>query len=160
VTTTAGVVVVGFAVVVLTPLMAFMAMGDPPPARAPSAAAVADIPPDVLAAYRAAAGPCALPWEVLAAVAKVASDHGRTPNPAGLMGPFPRSPAAAGEPDPVRAAAAFLCGQGATDPARVPAALAAFNPAVDFAQLLAIAATYRDSPVPAPPPTQSNSAGP
>jgi hypothetical protein len=143
----AGVVVVTLAVVVLTPLMAFMAMGDPPPARQPSPAAVADIPPDLLAAYRAASQPCAVPWEVLAAVGKVASDHGRAPNPAGLMGPLPPAVAAGGA-DPVRATAAFLCDQGATDPARLPAALAALNPAADVTQLLAIADSYRNADTP------------
>lgn len=145
----AGAAVVVLAVVILTPLMAFMAMGDPPPARAPGPAAVADIPPDLLAAYRAAAEACALPWEVLAAVGKVASDHGRAPNPAVLMGPLPLSPAAAA--DPVKAAAAFLCGQGATDPARLAAALTALNPALDVGQTLAVGDAYRAGAATAPP---------
>lgn len=151
---TVGAVVVGLSVVVLTPFMAFMAMGDPPPAREPSQAALADIPPDLLSAYRTAAAACALPWEVLAAVGKVASDHGRIPGPTGLMGALPYL--VAGETDPVRATAAFLCGRGATDPARVPAALAAFSPVIDVTPLLAIADSYRNpDPLPAPPPPNS-----
>ncbi len=45
---------------------------------APSALAVADIPAPLLRAYAASAATCpGLSWEVLAAVAKVESDHGR-----------------------------------------------------------------------------------
>ena len=152
---TVGVVVATLAVVVLTPLMAFVAMGDPPPPTDPAPAALADIPTDLLAAYQSAASTCALPWEVLAAVGKVASDHGRLPGLAGLMGPLPL-PAATGEADPVRAAAGFLCGQGATDPAGLPAALDALNSALDVTQLLTIAEGYRnpDPATPTPPPTQ------
>jgi hypothetical protein len=146
-------VAAGFALL-LTPLLAFMAMGDPPPAREPSAAAVAEIPPDLLGAYRAAAAACAVPWEVLAAVGKVASDHGRSPNPvipdaAGPMGLLPAVWAAAGQgdvsqpADAIRATAAFLCGQGATDPNRLPAALAALDPTADVTRILAIADSYR-----------------
>jgi hypothetical protein len=48
-------------------------------ARAPSAAALADIPAPLLAAYQRAAGTCeGLPWEVLAAVGKVESNHARS----------------------------------------------------------------------------------
>ena len=147
----------GFALL-LTPLLAFMAMGDPPPAREPSPAAVADIPPELLAAYRSAAAACAVPWEVLAAVGKVASDHGRSPTPgipggpAGPMGLLPAVWAAVGQgdvsqpPDAIRATAVFLCGQGATDPQRLPAALAALDPTADVARILAIAESYRTPP--------------
>lgn len=62
-----------------------------------SAAAVADIPPALLPLYqRAAAGSCAMPWPVLAAVGKVETDHGRSTltgvrdgaNAAGAAGPM------------------------------------------------------------------------
>ncbi|MGI8983161.1 MAG: lytic transglycosylase domain-containing protein [Acidimicrobiales bacterium] len=44
----------------------------------PSAGALADIPPPLLDAYQAAAATCpGLPWSVLAAIAKVETDHGR-----------------------------------------------------------------------------------
>ena len=56
------------------------------PARGPSVgasdAALADIPPDYLARYVTAAGTCpALTWQVLAAIGKVESDHGRSSAP-------------------------------------------------------------------------------
>lgn len=44
----------------------------------PSGEALADIPPPLLGAYQAAAATCpGLPWPVLAAIAKVETDHGR-----------------------------------------------------------------------------------
>jgi hypothetical protein len=157
----ASAVAAGFAVLLLTPLLAFMAMGDPPPANEPSPTAVADIPAELLGAYRAAAAACAVPWEVLAAVGKVASDHGRSPTPgfpdrAGPMGLLPAVWAAgqgdAPQPaDAIRASAAFLCARGATDPDRLPTALAALDPAADVARILAIAQSYR---------TPTNSVGP
>ena len=56
------------------------------PARGPSVgasdAALADIPPDYLARYVTAAGTCpALTWQVLAAIGKIESDHGRSSAP-------------------------------------------------------------------------------
>jgi hypothetical protein len=138
----------------LTPLLAFMAMGDPPPAHEASPAAVADIPPEILAAYRAAGAACAVPWEVLAAVGKLASDHRRSATPAvpggaGPMGLLPAVWGAAGQgdvaqpADAIQATATFLCGQAATDPQRLPAALAALDPTADVARILAIADSYR-----------------
>jgi cell wall-associated NlpC family hydrolase len=48
----------------------------------PSATALADIPPDYLALYRAAAGECpGLDWSILAAIGKIEGDHGRSPLP-------------------------------------------------------------------------------
>ncbi|MFF0147037.1 cell wall-associated NlpC family hydrolase [Amycolatopsis sulphurea] len=45
----------------------------------PSATALADIPPDYLALYRAAAGVCpGLDWSVLAAIGKIETNHGRS----------------------------------------------------------------------------------
>jgi hypothetical protein len=47
-----------------------------------SDAALADIPADYLARYVTAAGTCpALTWQVLAAIGKIESDHGRSPAP-------------------------------------------------------------------------------
>ena len=52
------------------------------PADAPSAAALADIPPSYLALYTAAAHTCqGLPWQVLAGIGSVESDHGRSTAP-------------------------------------------------------------------------------
>jgi hypothetical protein len=142
------------AVVVLTPLLAFMASGSPPPPVPASITATADIPQELLPVYQEAAAACALPWQVLAAVAKVASDHGRATPAGGLMGPLP--PLAQPAPDPapaVRSAAAQLCAAGATDPARLPAALAALNPGLDVARVLAVADSYRaDRPATPPAP--------
>jgi cell wall-associated NlpC family hydrolase len=46
----------------------------------PSATALADIPPDYLALYRAAAAVCpGLDWSILAAIGKIEGDHGRSP---------------------------------------------------------------------------------
>lgn len=59
----------------------------------PSANALADIPPSYLALYQEAATELGMPWELLAAVGKVESDHGRNPdcwqpNAAGAVGPM------------------------------------------------------------------------
>ena len=64
---------------------------------APTPAALADIPPDYLALYQAAARTCeGLGWGILAGIGKVESDHGRSPlagvrsgaNAAGAAGPM------------------------------------------------------------------------
>ena len=48
----------------------------------PSISALDDIPPTYLALYQAAARTCAgLPWNVLAGIGKVESDHGRSTAP-------------------------------------------------------------------------------
>ena len=64
----------------------------------PSAAAIADIPPGYLALYQQAATEFAIPWQLLAAVGKVESDHGRNPdtnqpNMDGAEGPMQFLPA-------------------------------------------------------------------
>ena len=103
----------------------------------PTAAALNDIPPDYLALYQQAAAQYNLPWELLAAVGKVESDHGRNPaswkpNAAGAEGPMQFLPAtfaayssASGNPHPdiyhprdaIYAAAAMLAANNArTDP--------------------------------------------
>jgi hypothetical protein len=83
----------------LDPPAAAKPAGPARPARhtPPSAAARADIPAGYLRLYRQAAGRCpGLSWSVLAAIAKVESDHGRSPlpgvrsgwNAAGAAGPM------------------------------------------------------------------------
>ena len=64
----------------------------------PSSSALADIPPQYLALYQEAAVEVGMPWELLAAVGKVESDHGRNPaswkpNAAGAEGPMQFLPA-------------------------------------------------------------------
>lgn len=148
--------------VVLLPLVAVLAMGDPPPPAAPGPAALADIPPDLLAVYQRAAARCALPWEVLAAWGKTAAERlALAPSPAGgrvgLLGLLPAVWAAYGQgdvnqpPDAIAAAAGFLCDQGATDPTRLAGALAVLDPGADVPRILALAAIYR-TPVPSPAP--------
>lgn len=141
-------------VLLLTPLVAFMAMGEPAPPAEPGPAALGDIPPDLLAVYRAAASRCALPWEVLAAWGKVASEGSASADGrVGPMGLLPAVWAAYGQgdvnhpADAIGAAAGFLCDQGATDPARLPVALAGLDP--DVARILALARIYR-TPAPLP----------
>jgi cell wall-associated NlpC family hydrolase len=63
----------------------------------PSVAALADIPPDYLNLYQQAGIEFAIPWQLLAAVGRVESDHGRnpnswTPNAAGAVGPMQFEP--------------------------------------------------------------------
>jgi len=127
----------------------------------PSAAALADIPSAYLVLYQRAALRFGLPWELLAAVGKVESDHGRAPgsdepNAAGAQGPMQFEPAtfaayswAAGGPDPniddphdaIEAAAAMLAADGA--PGETRAALYAYNHADWYVEeVLGWAATY------------------
>ena len=59
----------------------------------PTDMAIDDIPPHYLRLYRKAARPPGLPWNVLAAIGDIESDHGRnppdcTPNAAGAAGPM------------------------------------------------------------------------
>jgi len=135
------------------------AMGGEP--SQPSTAAVADIPPAYLTLYQEAGAEFALPWELLAAVGKVESDHGRNPaafepNAAGAVGPMQFEPAtfaaygsAAGDPSPniddprdaIFAAAAMLRANGA--PGDTQAALFAYNHADWYvSEVLAWAAAY------------------
>jgi cell wall-associated NlpC family hydrolase len=110
----------------------------------PSASALADIPSDYLALYRAAAGVCpGLDWSVLAAIGKVETDHGRSTLPgvhsgenfAGAGGPMQflaptfaavtsrhtippggQTPPSRYNPhDAIHAAAHYLCDSGARD---------------------------------------------
>jgi hypothetical protein len=50
-------------------------------AYAPSAEALADIPPSYLALYQSAAARFGLDWTILAGIGKVECDHGRDPDP-------------------------------------------------------------------------------
>lgn len=105
-----------------------------------SAIAQADVPPRYLGLYRDAAATCpGLDWSVLAAIGKVESDHGRSPepgvtdgaNPKGAQGPMQFEPATFAvyarpvppggadppspydPPDAIYAAAHMLCHNGA-----------------------------------------------
>lgn len=114
----------------------------PPP---PSALARQDIPGRDLAILQAAAATCpGLSWTVLAGIAKVESDFGRTSlpgvrsgtNPAGAMGPFQFEAGTwtrygSGDvynfADAAFAAARYLCAKGAGDTARLLQAVFAYN---------------------------------
>ena len=128
----------------------------------PSPTALADIPADYLALYQEAATELGMPWELLAAVGKVESDHGRNParrkpNPAGAEGPMQFLPAtfaeyswASGNPNPnidnprdaIYAAAALLIDNNVRDNPRQ--ALYAYNHSNAYVdQVLAWAAVYQ-----------------
>ena len=66
------------------------------------ATALADIPPAYLVLYQDAGQSFNVPWQILAAIGKVESDHGRNPNAyrpnyAGAVGPMQFLPATFGE---------------------------------------------------------------
>jgi cell wall-associated NlpC family hydrolase len=128
----------------------------------PSANALADIPPDYLALYQEAATELGMPWELLAAVGKVESDHGRNPdcwqpNAAGAIGPMQFLPAtfaaydwASASTDPsiddprdaIYAAAALLVDNNVRDKPRQ--ALYAYNHSSSYVdQVLNWAAIYQ-----------------
>ena len=119
---------------------------------APSARALAEIPPDYLALYQEAAKTCpGLSWTILAAIGSIESSHGRSTAPgvhsganfAGARGPMQfLAPtwAAYGvdgdkdgrrdeynPADAVYGAANYLCASGAGDPSRLPDAIWAYN---------------------------------
>jgi cell wall-associated NlpC family hydrolase len=127
----------------------------------PSGNALTDIPPEYLALYQEAATELGLPWELLAAVGKVESDHGRNPacwkpNAAGAEGPMQFLPStfseyswASGGRDPniddprdaIYAAAAMLVDNDVRDDPR--AALYTYNHSHAYIeQVLAWAAAY------------------
>jgi cell wall-associated NlpC family hydrolase len=136
----------------------------------PSAAASREIPPPMLALYRAAAATCpGLPWTVLAAIGTVESGNGTSElpgvhsgaNAAGAEGPMQFEPATfaaydepvpAGGADPpspydatdaVYAAARLLCADGASGGTDVPAAVYAYNhDATYVAKVLSLAQSF------------------
>lgn len=134
----------------------------------PSEEALVDIPAHLLAIYQEAAeGSCNMAWQVLAAVGKVESDHGRSTAPgvrsgtnrAGAMGPmqfltgtwaaYGRDGDGDGRADvynPIDAiwgAANYLCANGAGDPGRLRDAIWNYNHASWYVdQVLGIAARY------------------
>lgn len=107
--------------------------------------AVADIPPSYLPLYQEAGAAFGIPWQLLAAIGKVESDHGRNPNAyhpneAGAQGPMQFIPSSwaryrwsGGSPNPdinnprdaIFAAAAYLRVAGA--PGDLPRAIFAYN---------------------------------
>ena len=132
-------VVVGFGVV--AGATAGVASAPAPPA----AAAISDIPADYLALYQQAGLAYGVPWQLLAAIGKVESDHGRNPNAyhrneASAEGPMQFIPSswaryrwASGNPNPdinnprdaIFAAADYLRVAGA--PQDIPHAIYAYN---------------------------------
>jgi cell wall-associated NlpC family hydrolase len=139
-------------------------------ADAPSALARNDIPPQYLAWYMAAAQTCpGLPWEVLAGIGEIESDHGRSTAPgvhdganfAGAEGPMqfepstfaayavnadPTTPLSPYDPqDAIFTAARMLCANGAQggSPAGIRQALYAYNHATWYVnEVLTWAARY------------------
>jgi hypothetical protein len=129
---------------------------------APSDKALAEIPGELLALYRAASATCeGLDWTVLAAIHKVETNFGtgRVTSSAGAQGPMQFMPAtwrAYGVNgnhdgrrdvndvvDAVFGAANLLCANGAGDPARLPDALWNYNHSDEYvAQVLALATSY------------------
>lgn len=130
----------------------------------PRPAAVSDIPSAYLALYQQAGLAYNVPWQLLAAIGKVESDHGRNPNAyrpneAGAQGPMQFIPSswaryrwAGGNPSPdinnprdaIFAAAAYLRVAGA--PGDLPRAIFAYNHAwwyVDMVQRQMDAYGYR-----------------
>jgi cell wall-associated NlpC family hydrolase len=133
----------------------------------PTGGALADIPADYLALYQEAATELGMPWELLAAIGKVESDHGRDPacwkpNKAGAEGPMQFLPAtfaayswASGNPNPdiydprdaIYAAAALLVDNNVRDDPR--AALYAYNHSSSYVdQVLRWAASYSSQELP------------
>jgi membrane-bound lytic murein transglycosylase B len=131
------------------------------PSQPANASALADIPPAYLVLYQEAGQQFGVPWQVLAAIGRVESDHGRNPNAyrpnyAGAVGPMQFLPStfaeyawAAGhlgadilEPhDAIFAAAAMLKNHGA--PADLRGAIYAYNHAGWYVDLvLSWAARY------------------
>ncbi|MFC1437979.1 bifunctional lytic transglycosylase/C40 family peptidase [Streptacidiphilus sp. N1-10] len=134
----------------------------------PSSAALADIPPAMLTLYQQAAATCpGLPWNILAGIGKVESDHGRAKNQvssAGALGPMQFLPATFAQyarpvpsggavpatpwdpVDAVFAAARLLCAAGAKDGRDIPRSILAYNHSSAYqAEVLAYARQYADA---------------
>ncbi|MDQ4031316.1 MAG: C40 family peptidase [Actinomycetota bacterium] len=151
-----------------------------------STTVVADIPANYLILYRAAAASCAdLHWPVLAAIGKMASNHGQSTlpgvhseaNPEGAKGPMqflqrtfddvtarhPIPPGGATPPsaynphDAVYTAAAYLCDNGARNNQDLTRAIYAYNPSRTYVtKVLRTADAYgRIDPIFQAPPAAS-----
>jgi cell wall-associated NlpC family hydrolase len=140
----------------------------------PSAQALADIPPDYLQTYQAAAATCpGLPWTVLAGIGEAETGQGRDTqiSSAGAEGPMqfepatfveydePVPPGGVNPPTPfdavdaIYAAARLLCTNGAKDGADIAGAIYAYNHDESYVtKVLSYAATYA---APAPASTSS-----
>ena len=140
------------------------------PAGPAPAGPLGGVPAAMLRLYPGAAATCpGLPWQVLAAVAQVESDSGRSDlpgvhsgtNPAGAEGPLqfepatfaafarPVPPGGADPPSPydpvdaVFAAARLLCADGAARPGGLGGAIFAYNHSAAYvAQVLAVARSF------------------
>ena len=130
-------------------------VGGASPSGSTASTAPGEIPPDQLPAIRAAAASCGLPWEVLAAVARVESEFGRNmrTSSAGAIGYGQFLPStwaaygAGGDPydyhDALPAMARYLCASGGGQDIR--RALFAYNRADWYVDLvLSVAAQYRE----------------
>jgi cell wall-associated NlpC family hydrolase len=140
----------------------------------PSTQALADIPPDYLQTYQAAAATCpGLPWTVLAGIGEAETGQGRDTqiSSAGAEGPMqfepatfveydePVPPGGVNPPTPfdavdaIYAAARLLCTNGAKDGADIAGAIYAYNHDESYVtKVLSYAATYA---APAPASTSS-----
>ena len=166
------------AAIVLLPIMiigGIAANPDGGEASGASAYALADIPPELLAVYQAAAATCpGLDWTVIAAIGKIETDHGRSALPgvhsgenfAGAGGPMQflaptwaaygvdgDGDGVADRYNPIDAiygATNYICASGGGDPARLERAIFAYNHADWYVRLiLEKAAEYR-APATAP----------
>lgn len=138
----------------------------PASSTAPSAAALADIPADMLALYEAGAKLCpGLSWTVLAGIGKVETNHGRggEVSPAGALGPMQFMPPTfaayhlPGEADitnpkdAIDAAARYLCANGGGNAATLSQAIFAYNHLSSYvSDVLGWAAKYASAAVVAP----------
>lgn len=126
-------------------------LGGPVPTSGGAGPAADPIPPSMLDWYRAAAPTCpGLPWEVLAGIGKVETDHGRNTavSAAGAEGPMQFMPATWAEygvdvhgpgvpdiddpGDAVFGAARLLCADGASSPNGLPDAIFAYNHSTQY----------------------------
>ena len=136
----------------------------------PSARALADIPPDYLRTYQAAAATCpGLPWTVLAGIGEAETGQGRDTqiSSAGAEGPMQFEPATFAEydepvppggidpptpfdpVDAIYAAARLLCANGARGGLHVAGAIYTYNHDQNYvAKVLSYAAAYA-APAPA-----------
>src|SRR4051812_18896558 len=156
-----------FAALASLAVMTITAAGGGRGAPRPTSTATGDIPPALLEVYRKASASCPLPWEVLAAVGKLESDHGRSTaagvhqgsNAAGASGPMQFLPATwalyrvDGDADgladvydavdAIWGAARYLCANGAGHPETLRSALYAYNHADSYVDhVIQIAVTY------------------